>query len=343
MIYKSDVNAINESEYEALLESVEDRFEFDTMAEATAIVVGEQEANWTMFMKSVGLSELAAFSEGQEVVYEGSRLEGFIKTTEAFFEKIKQKIAELTKAFMAKVDSMIGQNNIFLKQYEKAIRKASIPANFEYKGYTFKNMEGPDYSNDAVKSVSDVKDGVDLSKEAAHKALFKGTTPSGDNLNAMIKDYFYGEKEKKVLSIDVDEQIKIMKETAGMKKQAWSTYIKAAKEISKIIKELKASKKEFNKEHKKDESDETKNVQDAFKKLISYWRAYANGALVLHGGYLTALGARNRQAMSICAKIVAMDKAAAVKAKVKKEKEEPEVKTEGFVNTEAFLGAVDFI
>lgn len=347
MIYKSDVTSITESEFETLLESVEDRFEGYTMTEAAAVVVGEQEANWTTFMQSVGLSELAAYSEGQEVVYEGARLESFVKTAKAWFEKLKEKIAEITKSFMNKVGTFVDENMSFIKKYEKALKEASVPGDFEFKGYEFKNLDNVDYGNSVVRTVgnpSEILD-KDLSKEAAHKALFKGNNPGVEgNLNTQLRAYFYGSKEKKTLSIDIKEQLDIMRDTKNMKKQAWSQYVKAAKDITGIIKELNKSEKAFSKEHKKDDSEETKNVQSAFNKLISYWKAYGLGVLQMHTAYLGALGSRNRQAKAICTKLIMVNKKAeyaAKKADKKAQKEEP--KNEGFINTEAFLGAVEFI
>ena len=347
MIYKSDVTAIAESEFETLLESVEDRFENSTMAEAAAVVVGEQEANWTTFMQSVGLSELAAYSEGKTVEYVGERLKSFVETAKKWFEKLKEKIAEITKAFMNKVTSFANENMNFVKKYEKALKDASVPADFEFKGYTFKNLDNVEYGNSVVRTVNNPKEILDkdLTKEAAHKALFKSNNPGVEgNLNTQLRAYFYGDKEKKALNIDVKEQLDILRETKDMKKQAWSKFTQAAKDITGIIKELNRAEKVFSKEHKKDESEGAQDMQKAFNTLIAYWKAYGMGVLQMHTAYLGALGNRNRQAKAICVKLIMTNKKAEhAEKKAAKKEEKPEVKTEGFVNTEAFLGAIEFI
>ena len=116
MIYNSTITNVNESDIMSLLENAEDRFEYYTMAEATAITVAEQEENWTRFMKGIGLSELSTVMEGQEVVYEGARLKGFIEKAKAFFKMALNKLAELTKRFMAKIDQIFKTNDSFVKK-----------------------------------------------------------------------------------------------------------------------------------------------------------------------------------------------------------------------------------
>lgn len=343
MIYDSTVTALNESECVSLLESVEDRFEDNTLTEAVAIIVGEQEANWTKFMKHVGLSELNTISEGQEVVYEGARLDAFLQNAKKYFEIAKQKLAEFTKSFINKAEEVIRGNSAFLKKYENELKSMTVPSNFEFKGYDFKNMEVPTYSNND--RVRDVKFGEldntawinsnkdKYSKEAANKAIFKGEVPSGDNLNQMLTNYFYGEKEKKSLNIDIEKQLGILRETSNMRKTAKTSYANAVKEINGIIAGLKNAEKEFKKT--KMEKAKAGNIDSAFNLVLGFWKAYSNAIHQMHGSYLSALAKRNSQAKAICTKLISANK--------KSEKKEEKEVSEGFVNTEDFLGAIEFI
>lgn len=344
MIYNSTITAMNESDLLSLLENAEDRFENYTIAEASAIIVGEQEANWTRFMKGIGMNELATVMEGQEVIYEGARLKSFIAKAKAFFQMALNKLAEITKSFITKVDQFFKSNDAFVKKYEKELKALKVPANFEFKGYTFKNMGTPEYKTPAEVTISttNASSYTDLNKdkytkEHAEELLAPGA--SGESFGDKLTNYFYGSKEKeKLSSINVSEQVDILKKTKDLKKSAKESYTKAAKEIKSFIKKLQKAENEALKTPEEGQSlSQGQKIDQAYSILISYWKAYANGAQQKHATYMRALGSRNRQAKAICTKLLL--------ANGKKAKEEPDVKAEneGFVNTEDFLGAVEFI
>lgn len=348
MIYDSAIMAMNEGEFNTLLENVEDRFENYTMAEATATIVGEQEANWTRFMTGVGISELNSIMEGQEVIYEGARMQSFIKKAKGFFQIALNKIAEITKSFMAKVDQLFKSNDSFIKKYEKQITNIKIPKDFKFEGYNFYSVE-PIYNNDAVMKTFDVTSEVAVnqiiskkettySKESAENSLFVGGTPDGDSLSEKAKNYFYGKKED--LKININEQIKIIKETKDLKSKSKKSYSEAAKAIKSIIKNLEKADKDFDKNDKKNISlENATTVTKAFNILISYWKAYSSAAATVHGTYMGALGARNKQAKAICTKLIIANG----KAKGKADRKEIKSKMESYIDTDVFLGAVEFI
>lgn len=341
MIYDSKVSVkpVEEnSELMELLENTENRFEFNTMMEATAIVLAEQETNWTRFMEGVGLSELASVMEGEEIVYEGARLAVLADKAKQIFEAAIKKLAQLTSAFIAKVQEWATSAKGFLKKHEAALKGAKLDS---FNGYEFFHIECPDYTagytDDTVMrlNVGDI-DKDKFSVEKARNSLFK-EVPEGEAFNDKLMKYFYGTKKKKELTnVSIDSQITILKETSKLRDEARKSYNKAAGEISKIVKTLKkASKKEEDGEFKQ-----------AFDILLTYWKAYSNAVTQMHGTYLRVLGHRNRQAMAMCttaaAKSMKKDK---VKEEPKKEEQKKlaEPKNEGFVNTEAFLGAIEFI
>ena len=351
MIYNSTITGVNESDIMELLENAETRFEDETMAEATAIVVGEQEINWTRFMQGVGLSELATIMEGEEVIYEGARFQKFVNKAKGFFQMILNKLAELTKAFVAKFDQFFKQNDAFVKKYRSALGKVDYAkADAEINGYRFQHTETPGYKNGMSGRKSKVEDASeiinnkdDYTREKAEDSFFGTNAPDEDTLGAKLNKWFYGDG-KETIKLDnqyIDDQIKILEGTKTDRETAKKSYKEAAKEIKDIIKKLKEAERKFdsNVGKSKDSSEDNANVSSAFGILLSYWKAYGSAATQVHGAYLSMLGKRNRQAKAACVKALN----AGGKAKGKEEREKIKARTEGFVDTEDFLAAVDFI
>lgn len=344
MIYNTTLTAVSESDILSLLENTEDRFESYTIAEATAITVAEQEENWTRFMKGIGLSELSTVMEGEEVIYEGARLKGFIDKAKAYFKMALNKLAEITKSFIAKFDQFVKSNDAFIKKYEKTLKGMTIPSDFEFKGYKFKNMNVPAYEEPAgaVKITSaavakSVEAGSDeLTKEAAEDALVPGTD-SNNSFTERLTEFFYGSKEKETLSnIDINAQLAILKTTKDNKKKANDSYTKAAKKIKEFIKQLEKDERKILSD-KKTDVENGQAISSTYSKVITYWKAYSSGAHQKHGAYMRAMGSRNAQAKAICTKLLV----AGNKAKGKTDREK--IKNEGFIDTGDFLGAVEFI
>lgn len=331
MIYNSTVNSVNESEFDALLENAEDRFEFETMMEATSIIVAEQEENWTRFMTGVGLSELHTVMEGAEVVYEGARFKSFLDKAMKFFEMAKAKLGELTKRFLAKVLELIPSNNMFVKKYEKELGKIR-QLKGEFKGYTFEGLELPKYV--MVKPEAGKR-----SKEDAEDRF----VPAGEgSFGERARKKMYGSAEKVTLNdVAIAEQVKILKETKGMRDEAKKSFNAAIKEVNKIIADLKKSSKEA----MKDVDDKTlsgaNQMVKGYDELITYWKHFTVCTMQYHGTFMGALAARNRQAKTICGKALQVSYDAPKKEDKKAEEKKPVA--EGYINTDAFLGAVEFI
>ena len=350
MIYSSTINGIAYQEAESLLESVEDRFEYNTIGEATMIVVGEQETNWTKFMTAVGLSELSSISEGEEIIYEGARLDKFVEKAKGWFKVALNKLAEITKSFIAKVDQLFRTNDSFVKKYEKELSKYKLPSDFEFNGYSFNDSNldtAPSYPEDRIKDAKDVTANINkdsYSKEAAEKRLFGDKDVAGDTYADKLVTWFYGKKEKDTLkNIDINDQIKILKSTKNLKDAAKQSYTSAHKSIKQIIKKLEKAQKDNLNDNKKDVN-EKGSMEDAFSAVLSYWKAYSNCVVAYHGAYMRALGSRNRQAKAICTKALTTKFKAEGKSDRSKIKGKSGIQlSAGFVNTDAFLGAVEFI
>lgn len=352
MIYNSAINSVNESEAMSLLENAETRFEYETMAEATAIVVAEQEANWTRFMKGIGFSELSTVMEGEEVIYEGARLDAFIDKAKAYFKMALNKLAELTKRFIVNVEKFVRSNDAFIKKYEKQIKDAKFPSDFSYKGYNFNDKaldETPTYGINRVSSVDFIKSSADrildrdkdmYTREAAEKSVCDG---EGDSFAEVVFIHLHGGKEKvDIKSPDMTKQIEIVKKTKSLKDAAKKSYKNAHAAITKIIKNLDKARKDTIKS-KDDDLQTASKMESAISAVLTYYKAYSSAVQTYHGKYMSALGERNRQAKALCTKAVSYglkDKGKADRNSMRKSAG-MDIK-EGFVNTDAFLGAVEF-
>ena len=336
MIYSSMISESASQNVDALLESVENRFEYETIAEATMIVVGEQEENWTRFMKAVGLSELTSVCEGEEVIYEGKRWDDFKAKAVKFFEVVKHKLLEITKAFMSKVDQVLLTNKAFVKKYKDDL-KGSTGSEFTFKGYKFNDAvlkETPKYDINKT-NINQLFTGKEPRELAEENILASNNIKSsGESFAEKLTEGFYGSKDKEELkNIDLAAQVKILEDTKSLKDAAKKAYKDASGEIDKIIKSVKTNKAEnLNKSDKDIDAKATSN--DNFTKILTYWKAFASYTQTYHGRYLSAVSARNRQAKAICASYLS-------KSHWNKRKEKSF--REGFVNTDAFLGAVEFI
>ena len=348
MIYESAINGVSESEAMSLLENAENRFEYETIAEATAIVVAEQEANWTRFMTGVGLSELHTVMEGQEVIYEGVRLQKFLDKAKAFFKIALSKLAEITKSFIAVVDKLVMNNDKFINKYEKQIKEAKFPSDFSFKGYDFNDSvldTKPKYDTDRIdfnKTDNILDNKEDYSKKAAEDKL---CTENGETFGEKVFVYFHRSKEKVEIKAptpaDMNKYISIIKDTKGLKDKAKESYKNAHNKISNFIKELNNVEKTTI--NSKEDLQTASRKESAISIVLTYWKAYSNAATTFHGQYMSALGDRNRQAKALCTKAVQYGLNAKGKADRNKQRSKVGWSVhEGFENTDAFLGAVEF-
>lgn len=347
MIYESTVlqtKAVNEEkELNEFFEQVENRFEYDTIAEATATVISEQEENWNRFMKAVGISELATVMEGEEVVYEGARLDALKNTFVKWFKSVKEKLAQLTKAFMAKVDQFVAKIDAGILKKLKAIK---VPAGFKYKGYTFKNLDEltPKYefANIPADAKKIIEDREKYTKEQAVKDLVGVASTEG--LQKALRVKFYGsENMVDLTNISLEEQYKYIASAGAMKSAAKKSYAEVSKKLDKIIKNTESVAKSA-----KDDNSLALNI------IGTYYKAFANASTTVHSAYMQAIGARSRQALSICmaaareaSKVEKAEKKAHKDAAKNAKKNPDSIKqlanNEGYVDTGAFLGAVEFI
>lgn len=105
------------------------------------IAASEIAANHNSFMKSIALSELAAFEQtgSTDVLYESVNIKGIFEKIKMFFKKIIEKIHKIFHTFIAKMSSWFGNNQSFAKNYEKEVIKgwANVKNDWEFKGFDY--------------------------------------------------------------------------------------------------------------------------------------------------------------------------------------------------------------
>lgn len=108
------------------------------------IAASEMTANHNSFMKSIALSELAAFEQtgSTDVLYESVNISGIIDKIKMFFKKIIEKIHKIFHTFIAKMSSWFGNNKDFAKKYEKEVIKnwGNVKEDWEFKGYKWSHL-----------------------------------------------------------------------------------------------------------------------------------------------------------------------------------------------------------
>ena len=114
-------------------------------------------ANHNAFMKSIALSELAAFEQtgSTDVLYESVDFKGIFEKIKMFFKKVIEKIHKIFHTFIAKMSSWFGGNASFAKTYEKEVIKGwgNVKNDWEFKGYHFTNIAETKEATDATFSV----------------------------------------------------------------------------------------------------------------------------------------------------------------------------------------------
>ena len=120
-------------------------------------------ANHNSFMKSIALSELAAFEQtgSTDVLYEAVDIKGIFEKIKMFFKKIIEKIHKIFHTFIARMSAWFGGNASFAKTYEKEVVKGwgNVKNDWEFKGYHFTHISETKADTDSKFSVMIEGDG----------------------------------------------------------------------------------------------------------------------------------------------------------------------------------------
>lgn len=153
-IYTNYSNSNFSTNYTSVKPFIGENFNYHELGIAAA---SEIAANHNAFMKSIALSELAAFEQtgSTDVLYESVDFKGIFEKIKMFFKKVIEKIHKIFHTFIAKMSSWFGGNASFAKTYEKEVVKgwANVKNDWEFKGYHFTNIAETKEATDTTFSV----------------------------------------------------------------------------------------------------------------------------------------------------------------------------------------------
>ena len=167
-------------------------------------------ANHNSFMKSIALSELAAFEQtgSTDVLYEAVDIKGIFEKIKMFFKKIIEKIHKIFHTFIARMSAWFGGNASFAKTYEKEVVKGwgNVKNDWEFKGYHFTHISETKADTDSKFSV--MIEGNGISGDANEKGIkTKLTKLIADGLANFITNSS-SEELKALLSNDTNDKNK---------------------------------------------------------------------------------------------------------------------------------------
>lgn len=360
--YTSDFY-VNEAELEEILEYAPDRFKYETMAEATAKVIGEQEINWGRLMVGVGMSELTDITEGVGFVNEEGRIRGFFEKIIAYLKMAINKLGEITKSFIVKLEQFIRSNAAFIKKYEKTIKLATDKdlEDLSFNGYekfndsvldtkpTYDQLSTTFESTDADKAKTYITahENDDHALEARKKMPGCSSLRDSADFDETVTTYLYGDTDKTSFDITksrLSQDMKNVKDSKDLKKKAKESYTKAAKAIQTMIGKLEKAETKVDKDFADLEKDDQTAIAKAYNLQAELYREYAQACTSYHGTFMRALSTRARQSKAICTKVVQAVYKRQGKAKRNDYRRNAgmDIK-EGYIDSDAFLGAVEFI
>ena len=163
-------------------------------------------ANHNSFMKSIALSELAAFEQtgSTDVLYEAVDIKGVFEKIKMFFKKIIEKIHKIFHTFIARMSAWFGGNASFAKTYEKEVVKGwgNVKNDWEFKGYHFTHISETKADTDAKFSVMIEGNGeTEGIKKKLTDLIASGlanfiTSSSSEDLKALLSDDPDNDKNK---------------------------------------------------------------------------------------------------------------------------------------------------
>ena len=164
-------------------------------------------ANHNSFMKSIALSELAAFEQtgSTDVLYEAVDIKGIFEKIKMFFKKIIEKIHKIFHTFIARMSAWFGGNASFAKTYEKEVVKGwgNVKNDWEFKGYHFTHISETKADTDSKFSVMIEGDGgaeqgikKKLTNLIASRLAEFITSSSSNDLKALLSYYPDNDKNK---------------------------------------------------------------------------------------------------------------------------------------------------
>lgn len=299
----------------------------DNFAEAGIMFAVETEKNYNALMEAVGISELNYFEEnGKEMVYTEGTLSGFFAKAKEFFKKIIAKVAQITKAFFAKIDSFTKSDKEFLNKYRKDLNKGSYK-DMKFKGYKFTNLDWAPVTDmgiaamvkdatgnidswaDAAETkcdefIKDCEGNYEDRIEGAREFVLTGKSGSGFTGNEFQKEIFEyfrdGESSKEELDADIPAMMTILANSSDAKKNAEKTFRAIEKQANKDIRALEKAERDL--ENVKETSELHSKRIRCSNYEIRLHKDILNIDSIVNSGLLQALKDQSRQAKAVCVK-----------------------------------------
>ena len=301
--------------------------EYEDLIEGALAIVADSVKNEACLMRAIGINEASYFAQtGKEYVYTEGTLSDIWKKVKSAILKIWEKIKGLFKKFVALFDKFFASDKDFVKKYKKRIMMAKVE-DFSYEGYKFPGLEAEFSEPKAADFPGDTSfyEKEDAAEKVVNKFRGKLLGDASKEIESgefaeELKDHFYGDKETlDEKDINVSKQIGYIENYGEAKKKVEKAKTAVDRFFKDLIRDLddkdKTLTKDKNFEGDKEYADPTGKDDDENKHAgrdivasIGYKRtiytreceAYATYT----GAYLNALKERNRQARSICVKVM---------------------------------------
>ena len=324
------ITNVNES-VDFLSDAQEVDFKHEANLEGALMNIYESEVNWNSLMKAVAMDELTHFVEnGEMAVYEGARLDSFFAKMKEFFKSLWTKIQGFFNKFFAMIAQFVLTDKAFVKKYEKALRDKTTTG-FEYKGYEFTNLDDSNemkqLAAQVMNSTQRVKDAKDLEPKSVEeiKAITKSLGENETKINdgyrgKMVKKssveyddyakelYMYfrkGEDSPSTISgVNIDAQIKYISDAKDNIKAAKEDMNIYKKSINDVIDALNKAEKALGSADKEEDKAKNSAISSCILKSIASTKSMLSIAQTYSGAKVSALKARNRQAKSVCVKVL---------------------------------------
>lgn len=308
----------------------------DNMHVAALRVVAESENNWNQIMQAMAISELAAYEEtGDADYYITESGSGFLESVKAFFRNLMEKVKGIFQKLISTIDSWAKDDKAFVNKYKDKILKATTK-DFEFEGYKFTYKIGNVVDVESVKnaSLSDFEQYKDGQKDHYDKLkeefsgdkltdlldeeranLIKDYSTSGYNSDScdasdFNKELFEalrdGESSKNTIdNISPTDYIRVISNTADVKKNAKKAYDNVIKGIQKAYNSVDKAAKEIGKPVPKDANSADRGAYVGFCGAFSgYLRNFETLNVQAYGALLQAIKDENRQAKAVCVKLM---------------------------------------
>lgn len=309
----------------------------ESMNTGAAAIIYESELNFANMVKAIGIEEVNYYAQnGTSIIYEGTTLSNFFNKMVEFFKTLKKKIRELFNKFIVQVDSWIRSDEAFVKKHRNALMQVDTKG-FKYKGYKFttnatstksaltattqylsknnmKNSNVGPHSGEKIKTQDKwTKDWSD--NRADHVSRMRsvcvggsGTLTNKEYDKELFKLFRNGKDESEEISgVNVVDLLNTISNFKVQKDAAKKSMNEIESNIDKIIEDLRKQEKEIAKFDKKETPEQYQARAAAMRYITELSSAQKDRLGVikkLHGSLMSALKHENRQAKSICVRLV---------------------------------------